>query len=86
MKDEVRLEDLREGAAPEVTASVLGQLPPPGQQAYRDRWQPGYAKLTLWASPSLVILSGHADRSHHEGYVDPRPTRTPNEVGSHLRP
>jgi iron-sulfur cluster repair protein YtfE (RIC family) len=38
-----------EGAAPEVTASVLGLLPPPVQQAYRDQWQPGYAKLTLWA-------------------------------------
>jgi hypothetical protein len=37
-----------EGAAPEVTASVLGLLPPPVQQAYRDQWQPGYANLNLW--------------------------------------
>jgi hemerythrin-like domain-containing protein len=38
-----------EGATPEVTAAVLGLLPPPLQQAYRDEWQPAYAKLTLWA-------------------------------------
>ena len=38
-----------EGATPEVTAGVLGQLPPPVQQAYRDEWQPAYAKLELWA-------------------------------------
>jgi hypothetical protein len=30
-----------EGAAPEVTKSVLGLLPPPVQQTYRDQWQPG---------------------------------------------
>jgi hemerythrin-like domain-containing protein len=38
-----------EGATPQVTAAVLGMLPPPVQQAYRDEWQPAYAKLTLWA-------------------------------------
>lgn len=38
-----------EDATPEVTATVLGQLPPPVQQAYRDEWQPAYAKLDLWA-------------------------------------
>jgi hemerythrin-like domain-containing protein len=37
-----------EGAAPEVTASVLGMLPPPVQHAYRDQWQPDYANLNLW--------------------------------------
>ena len=37
-----------EGAAPEVTASVLGLLPAPVQQAYRDQWQPGYGNLNLW--------------------------------------
>lgn len=37
-----------EGATPDVTATVLGLLPPPVQQAYRDDWQPAYAKLTLW--------------------------------------
>lgn len=37
-----------EGAAPEVAASVLGLLPPPIQQAYRDQWQPDYANLNLW--------------------------------------
>jgi hemerythrin-like domain-containing protein len=39
-----------EGATPDVTATVLGLLPPPLQQAYRDEWQPAYAKLTLWAA------------------------------------
>jgi hypothetical protein len=37
-----------EGATPEVTAAVLGRFPAPLQQAYRDEWQPAYAKLTLW--------------------------------------
>lgn len=37
-----------DGAAPEVTASVLGLAPPPVQQAYRDQWHPGYANLNLW--------------------------------------
>ncbi len=38
-----------EGATPDDTASVLGLLPPPVQQAYRDQWQPGYANLNLWS-------------------------------------
>jgi iron-sulfur cluster repair protein YtfE (RIC family) len=37
-----------EGASPELTARLLGQLPPPLQEAYRNEWQPAYAKLTLW--------------------------------------
>jgi hypothetical protein len=37
-----------EGASPERTAALLGMLPPPVQQAYRDAWQPAYAALTLW--------------------------------------
>jgi iron-sulfur cluster repair protein YtfE (RIC family) len=37
-----------EGAATEVAASVFGLLPAPIQQAYRDEWQPAYAKLELW--------------------------------------
>jgi iron-sulfur cluster repair protein YtfE (RIC family) len=38
-----------EGAASEVTASVIGLLPPPVQQAYRDQWQPAYVNLNLWS-------------------------------------
>ena len=38
-----------EGASPDVTATVLGLLPASLQQAYRDEWQPAYARLTLWA-------------------------------------
>lgn len=38
-----------EGATPDTAATVLGPLPPPLQQAYRDMWQPAYAKLALWA-------------------------------------
>ena len=38
-----------EGATPQITATVLGRFPAPLQQAYRDEWQPAYAKLTLWA-------------------------------------
>jgi hypothetical protein len=37
-----------DGATPELTAAVLGLTPPPVRQAYRDEWQPAYAKLTLW--------------------------------------
>ena len=37
-----------EGATPDITARVLAPLPPPLRQAYRDEWQPAYAKLTLW--------------------------------------
>jgi hypothetical protein len=37
-----------DGAAPEVTASMLGLLPPPIQHAYRDQWQPAYANLNPW--------------------------------------
>jgi hypothetical protein len=37
-----------EGATPELTSAILGQLPPPMAQAYRDAWQPAYAELTLW--------------------------------------
>jgi hemerythrin-like domain-containing protein len=39
---------LLDGAAQEVTATVLGLLPPPLQQAYRDEWQPAFATLRLW--------------------------------------
>jgi hypothetical protein len=35
-------------ATPEITAKVLGLLPPPVQQSYRDAWQPAYAALSLW--------------------------------------
>jgi hypothetical protein len=37
-----------EGAPPEVAAKLLGQLPPPVQQTYREQWQPAYAELALW--------------------------------------
>ena len=37
-----------DGAAPEISASVLEMLPPPIQRAYRDEWQPAYATLPLW--------------------------------------
>jgi hemerythrin-like domain-containing protein len=38
-----------DGASPEVTATVLGLLPAPFRQAYRDEWQPAYATLRLWS-------------------------------------
>lgn len=37
-----------EGASSDVTAAVLGMLPPPVRQTYRDEWQPAYANLPLW--------------------------------------
>jgi hypothetical protein len=43
-----------EGATPGTAATVLGPLPPPLQQAYRDEWQPAYAMLALWPSYGLA--------------------------------
>jgi hemerythrin-like domain-containing protein len=34
-------------ASPDDTAKVLGLLPPPVQQLYREAWQPAYAQLPL---------------------------------------
>lgn len=39
---------LLDGASPEVTATVLGLLPEPFRQAYRDEWEPAFATLRLW--------------------------------------
>lgn len=38
-----------ESARPDAVATMIGQLPPPVQQAYREVWQPAYAELTLWS-------------------------------------
>ncbi|MYS87583.1 hemerythrin domain-containing protein [Embleya scabrispora] len=37
-----------DGAGEDVVATVLGRLPEPLRQAYRDEWQPAYAALDLW--------------------------------------
>ncbi len=37
-----------DGADQDVTATVLGALPPPVRQAYLTQWQPAYAALTLF--------------------------------------
>ncbi|MET7301337.1 hemerythrin domain-containing protein [Embleya sp. NPDC005575] len=37
-----------DGASEDVVATVLGRLPEPLRQAYRDEWQPAYAALDLW--------------------------------------
>jgi hemerythrin-like domain-containing protein len=37
-----------DGASPDLTATVLGLLPPALREAYSDEWQPAYAKLTVW--------------------------------------
>lgn len=39
-----------DGASPEVSATLLRPLPPPVLSAYRDEWQPAYAKLSLWSA------------------------------------
>ena len=39
---------LLDGESPEVTATVLGLLPAPFQQAYREEWQPAFTTLRLW--------------------------------------
>jgi hemerythrin-like domain-containing protein len=42
---------LLDGASPDITAMVLGMLPPAVRQTYRDEWQPAFAGLTLWTPP-----------------------------------
>lgn len=37
-----------DSASPKATELMLGLLPPPVQQAYRDEWQPDYAAQALW--------------------------------------
>jgi hypothetical protein len=49
-----------EGETPDVTAMVLGQLPTPLQQAYRDEWQPAYAKRS---GPSCLGVAALARRT-----------------------
>lgn len=39
---------LLDDATPETTTRLLGLLPPPVRQAYRDEWQPAFAKSALW--------------------------------------
>ena len=42
-----------ESATPEITAAVLGVLPPPMVHAYRDVWQPAYSELALWPAAAV---------------------------------
>ena len=39
-----------DGADTERTMAVLGRLPEPAQQTYRDEWQPAYAAKDWWDS------------------------------------
>jgi hemerythrin-like domain-containing protein len=41
-------------ATPEDTAKVLGLLPPPVQQTYRDAWQPAYATMPRWGAQRVA--------------------------------
>jgi iron-sulfur cluster repair protein YtfE (RIC family) len=42
---------LLDGADTERTNAVLGRLPEPAQQTYRDEWQPAYAANDWWDDP-----------------------------------
>jgi len=42
---------LLDGADTERTKAVLGRLPEPAQQTYRDEWQPAYAANAWWDDP-----------------------------------
>jgi iron-sulfur cluster repair protein YtfE (RIC family) len=39
---------LLDGASTETSAAILGLLPEPVRLAYRDTWQPAYARADLW--------------------------------------
>jgi hypothetical protein len=39
---------LLNGASPQTFDAVVGNFPPPLLAAYRERWAPGYAALTIW--------------------------------------
>jgi hypothetical protein len=41
-----------DGADEDTSARVLGRIPEPVQQAYRNEWRPAYAKLDGWATKS----------------------------------
>jgi len=45
---------LLDGADADTTARVLGRIPEPVQQTYRNEWRPAYAKLDRWATKSSV--------------------------------
>lgn len=45
---------LLDGADGERTKAILGHLPEPTRQAYRDEWQPAYAAEDWWATPAAV--------------------------------
>ena len=38
----------------DMTARVLGFVPPPVQQTYQDDWRPAYDARDLWATRSSV--------------------------------
>ena len=41
---------LLDGADADRTKAILGSLPEPAQQAYRNEWQPAYAAKNWWAT------------------------------------
>jgi hemerythrin-like domain-containing protein len=43
-----------DGADEATTARILGRLPEPVQQVYRNEWQPAYAGLDHWATKGSV--------------------------------
>jgi hypothetical protein len=45
---------LLDGADDDMTARVIGFIPPPVQQSYREEWRPEYEARDLWATPSTV--------------------------------
>jgi len=45
---------LLDGVDAETTERLLGMLPEPVQQTYRNEWQPAYAAVDRWATKSSV--------------------------------
>ena len=39
---------LLNGASPQIQDKLMSKFPPPLLAAYRERWAPGYAALTIW--------------------------------------
>jgi hypothetical protein len=51
---------LLNGASPQTLEAVLGNFPPPLLAAYRERWAPAYAALTIWPAAGINASAGRA--------------------------
>ena len=51
---------LLNGASPQTLDAVLGNFPPPLLAAYRERWAPTFAALTIWPPAGINAPAGRS--------------------------